>query len=355
MQELELRRWRHALKLRLAPLGIVAAVCAISLLHYGTSVHWILLHEIFKRLYYVPIVIAAVAYGTAAGLATSILASLLYLPHIVLDWRGLPVFAVERYGELVLFNVVAGVTGFLADRLRAEGNRYREAATELQEAYCHLKARTEERLRVDRLVTVGRIASGIAHEIRNPLGGILGCIEILEAEFPRLHPKREFFGIARKEMRRLDAVVGEFLEFAEPAPPSSRSINLNEIVRSASRLARPSLAGRAVTFHLETSAAALPAVVDAEQVQRAVLNLILAATSELGDTRVDPRSCRRAICRPSSSASTAWRQRFRSRTCSIRSRRRAAATDSPSQQRGDSSRISAEAFALRGSPALWSS
>ncbi|MBI2833005.1 MAG: sensor histidine kinase, partial [Acidobacteria bacterium] len=76
----------------------MAAVCAISLLHYGTSVHWILLHEIFKRLYYVPIVIAAVAYGTAAGLATSILASLLYLPHIVLDWRGLPVFAVERYG-----------------------------------------------------------------------------------------------------------------------------------------------------------------------------------------------------------------------------------------------------------------
>lgn len=280
-------RWRGALNPALAPLGLMAAVLAISLLHYGTSVHSTLLHEIFKRLYYVPIVIAAVAYGAKGGVSTAMLASLLYLPHILIDWQGWPVFAVEQYGELILFNVVALLTGFLADRLRAERNRYREAAAELQEAYCHLKARTDERLRIDRLVTVGRIAAGIAHEIRNPLGGLLGCIEILESEFPRSHPKWEFFAIARKEMRRLDAVVSEFLEFTEPAPPSSRAINLNEVVLSAARLARPSLVGRAVTIDLQTSPAALFAAADAEQVQRAVLNVILAATSELREARVD--------------------------------------------------------------------
>lgn len=280
-------RLRTALRPALAPLGIVAAVGVISLLHYGTSVHLTLLHEIFKRLYYVPIVIAAVAYGVKGGVATAMLASLLYLPHIVIDWQGWPVFAVEQYGELILFNVVALLTGFLADRLRAERNRYREAAAELQEAYCHLKARTDERLRIDRLVTVGRIASGIAHEIRGPLGGLLGCIEVLESEFPRSHAKWEFFAIARKEMRRLDTVVREFLEFAEPAPPTSRAIDLNDVAHSASRLARPSLAVRAVTLRVQPSAAALLATADAEQVQRAVLNLILAGTSDLRDTRVD--------------------------------------------------------------------
>lgn len=192
-----------------------------------------------------------------------------------------------------VFNVVAAVTGLLSNRLRAERNRYRTAAAELQDACGRLETRSEERLRVDRLVTVGRVASGIAHEIRNPLGGLLGCIEILESEFPRSHPKREFFAIAKKEMRRLDAVVSEFLEFAEPAPPSSHAVNLNEVVEAAARLARSRLAGRAVTIHLQPSAMAPFAVADAEQVQRAVLNLMLAGTSELRDARVDSTILRR--------------------------------------------------------------
>jgi signal transduction histidine kinase len=280
------RLLRTALRTALPPLGIVAAVLAISLLHYGTCVHSTLLHEIFKRLYYVPIVMAAVTFGPRGGLATSMLVSLLFLPHIVIDWDGWPVFAAERYGELVLFNVVALLTGVLSGRLRAERNRYRDAAAELQRAYCHLEARTDERLRIDRLVTVGRIASGIAHEIRNPLGSLLGCIEILESDFPRAHPKREFFAIARKEMRRLDSVVSAFLEFAEPAPPSSRAVNLNDVVLGAARLARPSLAERGVTFDLQTSRAAAFVTADAEQIQRALLNVMLWGTSELRDSRV---------------------------------------------------------------------
>ena len=281
------RLLRTALRTALPPLGIVAAVLAISLLHYGTCVHSTLLHEIFKRLYYVPIVMAAVTFGPRGGLATSMLVSLLFLPHIVIDWDGWPVFAAERYGELVLFNVVALLTGVLAGRLRAERNRYRDAAAELQRAYCHLEARTDERLRIDRLVTVGRIASGIAHEIRNPLGSLLGCIEILESEFPRAHPKREFFAIARKEMRRLDSVVSAFLEFAEPAPPSSRAVNLNDVVLGAARLARPSLVDRSVTIDLQTSGAALFVAADVEQIQRSVLNVILGGTSELREACVE--------------------------------------------------------------------
>ena len=271
----------------LSPVGIAVAVLAISLLHYGTRVHFLVLHEIFKRLYYLPIVTAAVTYGSKGGLATSFLASVLFLPHIVIGWRGWPEFTVEQYGELILFNVVAGLTGILADRVRAERNRYREAAAELQEAYCHLQARAEERLRVDRLVTLGRIASGIAHEIRNPLGSLLGCIEILETEFPRAHPKREFFTIARKEMRRLDGVIAEFLEFAEPAPPSSSAVDLNQIVKSTARLARPSLVDRTVTIHLPPCAVAAFAAADAEQVERALLNVILAGTWDARGTRVD--------------------------------------------------------------------
>ena len=280
-------RLRPFLHTRLAPLGIVAAIVMISVLHYVTAMHSVVLHEIFKRLYYVPIVVAAVVYGTRGGLATSIFASLLYLPHVILHWHGWSVLMVEQYGEITLFNIVAASTGALADRLRAERNRYRHAATELQDAYGRLKAQMEERLRVDRLVTVGRVASGMAHEIRNPLGGVLGCLEILEADFPRTHPKREFFTLARKEVRRLDGVVTEFLDFAQPVPPTSCAIDLNAVAESVARLARSSLEERSVTIRSQPSTTAVIAAGDAEQVQRAVLNVVLTGTSELGATHID--------------------------------------------------------------------
>lgn len=279
-------QWRRD---HLLPFGLTALICGISWLHYSTSIQSILLHEIFKRLYYVPIVVAAIVYGVRGGLATSVFASALYLPHIAFDWRAWPALEVERYGEVLLFNIVATVAGVLADRLRAERNRYRQAATGLEEAYGHLKVQTEERRRVDRLVTIGRLSAGLAHEIRNPLGGLLGCVEILEPEFPPAHPKREFFTIARKEIRRLESVVTEFLELAEPAPPSSRRVDLGELIQSVSRLAHVSLMERDITLRLEAAGRRLVADADIEQLQRALLTLILAGIAGLRDTRVDLR------------------------------------------------------------------
>ena len=279
----------HTRTEHLLPLGLGALVGGISLLHYSTSIDSILLHEVFKRLYYVPIVVAAMAYGVRGGLATSVLASVLYVPHIAFDWRGWPALEVEQYGEVMLFNIVAAVAGLLADRLRAERNQHRQAAADLGIAYSHLKARTEERLRVDRLVTIGRLAGGLAHEIRNPLGGLLGCVEILEQEFSPAHPKREFIRIARREIARLESVVSEFLEFAEPAPPAARRVDLDDVVHSVCRLARVSLMEQNITLHLEAAARRLSTDADVEQVQRALLTLILAGIAGLHNTRADLR------------------------------------------------------------------
>lgn len=66
-------------------LAIAVAVTAISALHYVTSLNSIVLHEVFKRFYYVPIVVAAVTAGRRGGLAVSGFSTLLYLPHVALQ------------------------------------------------------------------------------------------------------------------------------------------------------------------------------------------------------------------------------------------------------------------------------
>jgi two-component system, NtrC family, sensor histidine kinase HydH len=266
--------------------AIAVTVMAISGLHYVTSLHSVVLHEVFKRLYYVPIVIAAVTTGFRGGLGASLVSTLLYLPHVAMRWHAWPVLEVEQYGEMLMFNVVAIVTGMLADRLRAERDQCRLMAGELWEAYASLGAQTDERLRVDRDVTIGRIASGIAHEIRTPLAGLLGCLEILGSEFPRAHPKAEFIDIALREIARLQGVVTEFLEFAHPAPPTVQRVDLRLPAETAARLAQPAFASRDVDLEVRVPPGMLPVYVDVEQLQRALLSILLSCAPSLRDGRV---------------------------------------------------------------------
>ena len=253
---------------------LVFSVAAISLLHYASSPHWLAVHELLKRAYYVPIVVAGTLYGVTGGVAISILATFLYLPHVAMGEHGWPT-EFEQYAEVVLFNTVALVTGLLADRLRAERNRYQTAADELQQAYLALKAHSDERTRVDRWVTVGRLAAGAAHEIRNPLGGLLGALEILESEFPAAHPKAGFIDIAKKDVRRLENVVSTFLEFAQPAPPSSQDVSIGALLGAAQRLAAPTLRPRQIELSIEPLDTELFVHADVEQCERALVNVLL--------------------------------------------------------------------------------
>lgn len=266
--------------------GIAVTVIVISVLHYVTSLQSTGWHELFKRLYYVPIVVAAVTGGARAGVATSLFSTVLYLPHVALQWHAWPALESDRYGEVLMFNIVALVTGALADRLHSQRQQYQDAAAELRTACATLEARTEERQRVDRLVTVGRIASGIAHEIRTPLAGLLGSLEIIGAEFRSAHPKREFVAIAKQEVARLQAVVTEFLDFAQPATPTTQAVDLRLVVQTVTRLAAPAVACRTTEIDARVAERALMVHVDVQQVQRALLNIILASAHALRDGRI---------------------------------------------------------------------
>lgn len=89
----------------------------------------------------------------------------------------------------------------------------------------------EERLnRADRLAAVGKLASGLAHEIRNPLASISGSVQLL-MESASLHADdRHLMNIVVREADRLGRLLGDFLSFARPAQPHCQSVNLNELI-----------------------------------------------------------------------------------------------------------------------------
>jgi len=94
--------------------------------------------------------------------------------------------------------------------------------TRLREMEEHVK-------RSDRLAAIGKMAAGIAHEIRNPLASISGSIEILKEELGDSTQNRALMGIVLREVQRLNSLIADFLLFARPISPGRERIHLNRL------------------------------------------------------------------------------------------------------------------------------
>jgi two-component system sensor histidine kinase HydH len=266
--------------------GTVALLIAVvSALHYGTQTSLPLLHDVYRRLYYIPVGLAAVWLGVAGGLTASAAVALAYLPHIFLDWHHAHRELVNQLMEIGLYFLVSGVTGYFADRERRFRRSWQEAAENLERSYAELRRQADTMLeietqlrRADRLAAVGQLAAGMTHEIRNPLGSIRGTAEILKDDFPPGHPKAEFLDILLRETDRLNQVVEDFLGFARQRGDEAEAnrTDLGEAVRETIGL----LAPQARRTHVTLRADPEPGVSvggSAAQLKQVFLNLLLNA------------------------------------------------------------------------------
>jgi signal transduction histidine kinase len=260
----------------LPTLSIGVTILLISALHFLTPVESILLHQIYQRLYYIPIILAALWYGWRGGLGAASLASLSYVPHIALHWQHQNYdYALNQYAEITMFFVIGTVTGWLGDQKRRERERAEKINAELQTAYAELRQTVGQLLQAERLSSLAEIASGVVHEIRNPLGAIKGAVEILEDELAEDSPRREFAHIAKTEVERIDRLVQEFFHFARAKEPNKQPTDANEIIRSVKLLIENQAAAQTVEIN-EELADNLPLVsADAEQIKQVLLNLAI--------------------------------------------------------------------------------
>ncbi|HSE31626.1 MAG TPA: PAS domain S-box protein, partial [Pyrinomonadaceae bacterium] len=136
--------------------------------------------------------------------------------------------------------------------------------------------------RAAQLSFVGELAAGLAHEIKNPLAGIQGVVDILIRRRERTDPEREALEGMRQEVTRIDSTVRALLERARPRLVSVKSMSLSEVVRSAVNVARGQLSqsnarGGRVSINYEPPDDPIIVNIDASQIEDAVLNLIINA------------------------------------------------------------------------------
>lgn len=179
--------------------------------------------------------------------------------NYVVEWGGMVYpLAVNTLGIVV----VALLAGYLAERLRQTDGA--------------LAIANERALAAERLALLGRIAAGLAHEIRNPLGSISGSIEMLRETPGLTEDDRRLCDIVHREAARLNQLVTDMLDLSGPKKPHPENVDVDalarEVVQLASRSERSGAGDVAVVYRGPNEP--VYAFCDARQMRQVLWNLV---------------------------------------------------------------------------------
>jgi two-component system sensor histidine kinase HydH len=148
--------------------------------------------------------------------------------------------------------------------------------------------------RSERLASLGRLAAGVAHEIRNPLSSIRGFAQYFLKRFSGQTEEEGYASVMIKEVDRLNRVITELLDFAGPKEPHRERQSLEAIAEHALKLLAPDLAARKVTVVRQYEPGLPPLPVDRDQLSQVFINILLNALQSMGEggeIRIGLRRC----------------------------------------------------------------
>jgi two-component system NtrC family sensor kinase len=162
------------------------------------------------------------------------------------------------------------------DELGHLGNSFNEMTRNLAEAQTQL-------YHSDKLASIGRLAAGVAHEINNPLTGVLTYSSFLLKRAKDDPEMRSDLETIVHETKRCRDIVKDLLDFARPVPPNKKSVNVNDVIERALSIVANQLNFNHIVVHKELSDSLPEISIDSGQLQQVFINLLVNAADAIGD------------------------------------------------------------------------
>ena len=164
------------------------------------------------------------------------------------------------------------------DEIGDLGRNFNQMVVQLRESHEEIERLHRTQMsRAEHLATLGEMATGLAHEIRNPLAGIAGVIEIIGRDLPSSSPARAVVKDVRQEIARINQIVTDLLQTARPHPPRVRKSDLNVTVEHAVMLGRQQALAKNIEINLHKDPSLPEVEHDSDQIHQVLLNLLLNA------------------------------------------------------------------------------
>jgi signal transduction histidine kinase len=156
------------------------------------------------------------------------------------------------------------------------GRQFNEMVEQLERDHLEIEElHRREMGRAEHLATLGELAAGLAHEIRNPLAGIAGVVDVMGKELPAESASRAVLADVQNEILHIQNILNDLLSYARPKPPTFHPADLNVTVEQAVMLAQQQVRTRPVKVTFTPNRALPPVVHDPALIQQVVLNLVL--------------------------------------------------------------------------------
>ncbi len=197
----------------------------------------------------------------------------------------IPVRSADEFGRL------AGTFNAMTAALRQSQAESREWAHTLeqkvQQRTEQLRAAQANTARGEKLASVGLLASGIAHELNNPLTGVLTFSSLLRQKMPDGSQDADDLDLVIRETKRCAAIIRRLLDFAREKPPEKKFIDLNGVVEETVRLVERPAHLNNIDMALDLDPALPQVWVDPDQMKQIIMNLLVNAQHAInGEGRI---------------------------------------------------------------------
>ncbi|HEY3448356.1 MAG TPA: ATP-binding protein [Myxococcales bacterium] len=221
------------------------------------------------------VALLAFLFGLTIGSVGSVVAlAVLFAFDLQAGLPGDPLAVIIRSGGLLLHGPLVG---YLSDRERARIRTISKTRDDLAEANRRLVGEQAKLIQAEKLSSIGMLASGVAHEINNPLMGVMGCVKALSEHSVDEKRTRDYFEAVQDGLERIRGTVQSLLDFARQRPPSPSALDAAEVIDSVTRLLQPLARKKDVEVASSVRSGEAQVQVDRTQIMQALVNVVMNA------------------------------------------------------------------------------
>ena len=263
-------------------LFILSLIILVSLFVYetgGTRNAWL-------HLMYLPIILASAGFGIYGGIVAALVAGFALGPYMPMNVAfGLPQTPSNWLFRIGFFLLAGVLSGWIFNVLNGQIRRLRETHLRLLQAHEELKRAQMQLIQTAKLESVGRLAAGVAHEVKNPLAIVQLGVDFLtgalkNANKPDCLESIQEMGDA---VQRADTVIKGLLDFSRSEQLSLVPQDLNAVIEEALLLVKHELTAHRITLDKQLSSPLPQIELDRNKVKQVFINIFMNAIQAMGD------------------------------------------------------------------------
>ena len=176
---------------------------------------------------------------------------------------------------------LSGALNSMLRRISADREKLRSTVNSLEQANLELKKAQEDIIRAEKLASVGRLSAGIAHEIGNPIGIVMGYLELLKQEGIPTAEKEEYIHRTEEEIERINTIIRQLLEISRPSYAGVKAVSVHDLIDDTAQVlnVQPLMSNIELECRLEAQNDKILA--DSNQLRQVFLNLIINAADAI--------------------------------------------------------------------------